>query len=85
MRWDRALVLSGAQLRYLDLFQLMTFEMAVKFHNWVGFAVIGNYFIWLGYYLFSDRISNYHPILDAQSFFRNFFLQMRYYSCGFQK
>jgi thiosulfate reductase cytochrome b subunit len=79
------LVLSGAQLRYLDLFQLMTFEMAVKFHNWVGFAVIGNYFLWLGYYLLSDRISNYHPVLDAQSFFRNFFLQMRYYSYGIFK
>jgi len=79
------LVLTGVQLRYLDLFQLMTFEMAVKLHNWVGFIVIGNYFIWLGYYLLSDRISNYHPVLDAQTFFRNFFLQLRYYSYGIFK
>lgn len=79
------LVLTGVQLRYLDLFQLMTFEMAVKLHNWVGFTVIGNYFVWLGYYLSSDRISNYQPVLDAQSFFRNLFLQMRYYSYGIFK
>ena len=79
------LVLTGAQLRYFDLFQLMPFEAAVKLHNWVGFAVIGNYFIWLGYYLFSDKISNYHPVLDAKSFIRNYFLQLRYYSYGIFK
>ena len=79
------LVLTGAQLRYFDLFQLMPFEAAAKLHNWVGFAVIGNYFIWLGYYLFSDKISNYHPVLDAKSFIRNYFLQLRYYSYGIFK
>jgi thiosulfate reductase cytochrome b subunit len=76
------LVLSGAQLRYMDLLQLMSFEAAVKLHNWVGFAVIGNYFIWLGFYLFSDRISNYHPVLDAKAFISKYFLQLRYYAYG---
>ena len=76
------LVLTGAQLRYFDLLQVMSFEAAVKLHNWVGFTVIGNYFIWLGFYLFSDRISNYHPVLDAKAFIRNYFLQLRYYSYG---
>jgi Ni,Fe-hydrogenase I cytochrome b subunit len=76
------LVLTGAQLRYVELFSMMSFESAVKLHNWTGFAVIGNYFIWLGYYLFSDKISNYHPVLDAKEFIRNYFLQVRYYSYG---
>jgi thiosulfate reductase cytochrome b subunit len=79
------LILTGFQLRYTDIFNLMTFEAAVKLHNWVGFTVIANYFLWLGYYLFSDRITNYHAVLDAKSFFRNFFLQARYYSYGIFK
>jgi len=79
------LVLTGAQLRYYDMLQLMSFEAAVKLHNWVGFTVIGNYFIWLGFYLFSDRISNYHPVLDAKTFMRNYFLQLRYYGYGIFK
>jgi len=79
------LILTGFQLRYLDLFSLMSFESAVKLHNWVGFTVIANYFVWLGFYLFSDKISNYHPVLDAKSFIRNYYLQMRYYSYGIFK
>ncbi len=79
------LILTGFQLRYTDIFNLMTFEAAVKLHNWVGFTVIANYFLWLGYYLFSDRITNYHPVLDAERFFRSFFKQARYYSYGIFK
>lgn len=79
------LILTGAQLRYLELFALMPFETAVKLHNWVGFTVIANYFIWLGFYLFSDKISNYHPVLDAKTFIHNYFLQLRYYSYGIFK
>jgi thiosulfate reductase cytochrome b subunit len=79
------LILTGFQLRYTDIFNLMTFEAAVKLHNWVGFTVIANYFLWLGYYLFSDRITNYHPVLDAERFFRNFFKQAHYYSYGIFK
>ena len=52
------LIMTGVQLRYLDLIQVMSFEAAVKLHNWVGFTVSANYFIWLGFYLLSDKISN---------------------------
>ena len=76
------LVLTGLQLRYLDLFELMSFEAAVKLHNWVGFVVIANYFIWLGFYLPSDRISSYHPVLDARRFMLAYYRQLRYYSYG---
>jgi len=79
------LILTGVQLRYVDLFNVMSFEAAVELHNWVGFTVIANYFIWLGYYLFSDRIKVYHPELDARKFFRTWFQQVRYYSYGIFK
>ena len=76
------LILTGTQVRYADLFSLMTFETATKLHNWIGFAVIANYFLWLGYYVFSDRITNYHPVLDAKKFIHNLFQQAQYYGYG---
>jgi cytochrome b subunit of formate dehydrogenase len=63
------LVVTGFQIRYADLFGLMTFESAVKLHNWVGFAVIANWFLWFFYYITSDKVTNYHPDFDARSFF----------------
>jgi len=79
------LILTGLQLRYADLFGIMSFEAAINLHNTVGFVVIANYFLWLGYYLFSDRIKSYHPVLDAKSFINNYFRQAGYYSYGIFK
>jgi thiosulfate reductase cytochrome b subunit len=79
------LLLTGFQIRYVDLFNLVTFETAVKLHNWVGFAVIANYFLWLGYYISSDRITNYHAVLNAKQFMRDSFRQARYYGYGIFK
>ena len=79
------LILTGIQLRYADLVGVWRYETAVNLHNWIGFAVIANYFIWLGYYLGSDRITNYHPVLNAKTFVKNFFRQARYYSYGIFK
>jgi thiosulfate reductase cytochrome b subunit len=76
------LILSGLQIRYIDLLKLMSFESAVHLHNWVGFAVIINWFLWFFYYLTSDRISNYLPDLDPRNFFERFFRQANYYSYG---
>jgi thiosulfate reductase cytochrome b subunit len=79
------LIVTGFQLRYADLFSLMSFEAAVKLHNWVGFGVIANWFLWFVYYVSSDRVTNYHPDLDAASFFRRYFDQAIYYSYGIFK
>ncbi len=76
------MILTGSQIRYNDLFNVMSFESTINVHNWVGFVVIFNYLLWLGYYLFSDKGSNYHPVLDAKQFFTNYFRQMDYYSRG---
>lgn len=76
------LILTGFQLRYADLFSLMTFETAVRWHNWIGFFVIANWFLWFFYYLTSDKITNYHPDLNAASFFERFFRQAQFYGQG---
>jgi len=76
------LILTGIQLRYSDLFRLLSFETTLELHNWMGFVIVANYFLWLGYYLFSDRITNYHPPMDAKRFFENYFRQTVYYSYG---
>jgi len=77
-----ALILTGTQIRYADMFNVMSFETAIKTHNWVAFAVIANYFVWLVFYLFSDRITVYHPELNFRKFFDKAFKQIMYYSYG---
>jgi thiosulfate reductase cytochrome b subunit len=79
------LILTGFQIRYTDIIGLTSFETAVKLHNWIGFALIANYFIWLLFYLFTDKISIYHPELDARKYFRDTFRQMHYYGVGIFK
>ena len=41
------LIATGLQIRYLDLIQLMSFKTAVVAHNWIGFVLIANFFVWL--------------------------------------
>lgn len=79
------LMVTGFQIRYSDMLGLMSFEMAVKSHNWIGFVLIANYFVWLLFYLFTDKIRIYHPELDARKYFRDTFRQMRYYGYGMFK
>ena len=76
------LILTGTHIRYAEMFNIMSFETAIKTHNWVAFAVIANYFVWLGFYVFSDRITVYHPELNFRKFFDKAFKQMMYYGYG---
>jgi thiosulfate reductase cytochrome b subunit len=76
------LILTGVQIRYLDLFDVLSFRTAVVVHNWVGFVLIGNFFVWLGYYLFSSRNMSYHPEFNILKLARDAFSQMRYYGWG---
>ena len=76
------LILTGIQIRYADAIALMSFETAVTVHNAVGFVLIANYFIWLCFYLFSDKIVAYHPELDPRKYFRDALRQMMYYGYG---
>ena len=79
------LVVTGVQIRYLDLFSAMPFGTAITVHNWTGFALIANFFIWLLFYLFSDRNRVYHPEFNILKQARESFAQMKYYGWGMFK
>ena len=80
-----ALILTGVQIRYADLVGLMSFKAAVQLHNWVCFVLVGNFFVWLLFYLFTDKIRVYHPELSPVKHFRASFRQLRYYGYGIFK
>ncbi len=79
------LFLSGLQIRYVGLINLAPFRTAVAVHNWIGFVVIANFFLWLIFYLSSDKIRVYHPDLNPMSFFRGCMRQAVYYGYGIFK
>lgn len=79
------LILTGIQLRYGELVHVLPFPVSVRVHNWVGFTLIANYFIWLVFYLFTDKIKVYHPELDPAKHFRNTLRQIQYYGYGIFK
>ena len=76
------LVVTGVQIRYLDLFDFMSFRNAVVVHNWVAFALIGNFFVWLLFYLFSDKNKAYHPEFNILKLADQSLKQMLYYGWG---
>lgn len=80
-----ALIVTGFQIRYIGLIDLLSFRTAVVLHNWIGFVLIGNFFVWLLFYLFSDKIKVYHPDLSPTRQFRESFRQLRYYGYGIFK
>lgn len=76
------LIVTGLQIRYLDIFSLMSFRTAVVTHNWVAFALIANFFIWLLFYLFSDKNKAYHPEFNIVKLADQSLKQMLYYGYG---
>jgi Ni/Fe-hydrogenase b-type cytochrome subunit len=76
------LILTGLQIRYRDVLGLASFEGAVRLHNAVGFTLIADYFIWLLFYLTSDRIRNYRADLAARSVLLASVKQAAYYGWG---
>jgi thiosulfate reductase cytochrome b subunit len=76
------LIATGVQIRYLDLFGLMSFRNAVVVHNWVAFALIANFFLWLLFYLFSDKNKAYQPEFNIVKLFNDSFRQAMYYGYG---
>ena len=76
------MILTGTQIRYVGLINVMDFKTAVNWHNWIGFVLIANFAIWLGFYLFTDKIKVYHPELSPTRHFLGTLRQMRYYGYG---
>jgi thiosulfate reductase cytochrome b subunit len=79
------LIATGFQIRYMDLMQLMSFRNAVVIHNWIGFILIANFFVWLCYYLFTDKIKVYHPELNPKKYFSESWKQIQFYGYGIFK
>ncbi len=76
------MVLTGLQMRYIGLIDVVPFRTAVVLHNYIGFVLIANFFLWLGFYLTSDKIKVYHPELDVRKHFDATFRQMYFYGYG---
>lgn len=79
------MILTGIQIRYIGVVDIMSFRTAVEVHNWIGFVLIANFFVWFLFYLFSDKITVYHPELSPTKHFRNSFRQLKYYGYGIFK
>jgi thiosulfate reductase cytochrome b subunit len=79
------MIVTGIQIRYIGLIHWMSFKIAVVAHNWIGFVLIGNFFVWLLFYLSSDKIKVYHPELSPMKHFRNSFRQLQFYGYGIFK
>ncbi len=79
------LVLTGLQIRYVGLIDVVPFRIAVAAHNVLGFVIVANFFLWLVFYLFSDRIRVYLPELNPVKFFRGSVRQALYYGYGIFK
>ena len=74
------LILTGFQIRYVEMLNFMTLTNAITVHNYVGFAVIANYFIWLTYYLASGNVKIYIP--DPRNVVNLAVKQVLYYGYG---
>ena len=78
-----ALVITGFQIRYAEFLGIMPLKDAITLHNYVGFFVIADYFIWLSYYLGTGKIKIYFP--DLRTFVPNAIRQAKYYGFGIFK
>ncbi len=79
------IILTALQIRYVGLIDVVSFRTAVVVHNYVGFVLIANFFLWLGFYLTSDKIKVYHPNFDVRKYFSDSFRQMYFYGYGIFK
>ena len=79
------MVLTGVQLRYVGLIDVISFRAAVQLHQWIGFVLIANFLIWLCFYLFTDKIMVYHPELSMRKHYLGSWHQMLYYGYGMFK
>lgn len=79
------MILTGVQLRYVGLIDVISFRAAVQLHQWIGVALIANFLIWFCFYLFTDKITVYHPELNPRKQFIDSFRQVLYYGYGMFK
>jgi len=76
------LIVTGAQIRYRGILNLMPFSTAVDIHNIAGFSLIGLFLVWAAYYIASGRMKVYLPDLNIRRFIESSWKQARYYGYG---
>jgi len=74
------LLLTGFRIRFAEMLHLLSLEKAVSLHNTLGFVLIANYFLWLGYYFRTGKLRIYFPHL--KNFTAQTLRQLRYYGYG---
>lgn len=74
------LILTGIQIRFAENIQIVSLEEAIHLHNYVGFMVIHNYFLWLIYGIVSGQIRAYIP--NPNHWIKRAKEQIRYYAYG---
>jgi len=79
------MILTGVQIRYVGLISVTSFRTAVTLHNWIACVLIANFFLWLAFYLFTDKIKVWHPELDVKKHFAGSFRQAYFYGYGIFK
>ena len=71
------LVVTGFQIRYAEILNLMPLKNSISLHNYAGFGVIAAYFLWLFYYLNTGKIIIYFP--DPRTFVAKALKQIKFY------
>jgi len=74
------LLVTGVQIRFAAQLDWFSLEEAIHLHNYVGFMVISNYFLWLSYSLASGQIRLYIP--TCRDMIHKLKEQIVYYSFG---
>ncbi len=74
------LIVTGVQIRFAEVFSLLSLEDAIHLHNYIGFSLIVNYGLWVGYYFGTGRIRLYFP--SPKTFLPKAMEQIRYYAWG---
>jgi thiosulfate reductase cytochrome b subunit len=85
--WNNAfcflvLIVTGAQIRYRDALDLMSFKSAVDVHNFFGFLLLANFLLWAVFYMVSRKLKVYIPGPNLKNFVLGALKQARYYGYG---
>jgi thiosulfate reductase cytochrome b subunit len=77
------LILTGIQIRFAEMVNWFSLEIAIVLHNYVGFVVIAAYGLWVSYYFGTMKIRLYFP--NLRTFVPDAIKQLKYYGSGIFK
>jgi thiosulfate reductase cytochrome b subunit len=74
------LILTGIQIRFAEIVNWFSLEIAIELHNYVGFVVIAAYGLWVSFYFGTMKIKLYFP--NPRVFVPKAIKQIQYYGLG---